>query len=402
VTEVTERSEATRQAQRALAGPTFGTPRARLGFIWVWAGVWLVYMVEPLHEAWHRPQTWERLLGLAAVIGFCGLYGLGFAMMRRSIRRTGQRQDTRTTAPLLVAIVTLSALLGLAIGEDALGTLVYVAVIAVFGMPGRFAWPVVLLCVAATVGLPRLIDGWKPNDDLAVSVFVAGLAVTGVVQIMQRNAQLAAAHAEIARLAVADERNRFARDLHDLLGHSLTVVSVKTELAARMVRLAPERAEAELADVQRLAREALADVRAAVAGYRGLSLDAELAAARTALDAAGIEADLPHAGSAVPPERQELFAWAIREAVTNVVRHSQAKHCRIELTPTSLTVVDDGRGPTAGAADGHGLAGLRERVDTAGGTLSVASAPDGGFVLRVVVPEGRVARRPLPEAEATR
>jgi two-component system, NarL family, sensor histidine kinase DesK len=375
-----------------VAGP-IGTPRARLRFIWVWAGVWLVYMVQPLDEAWHRPHTWERLLGLAAVIGFCVAYGYGFAVMRRNIHRSGRRLDLARGALLVAGMVALAILLGVAIGQDALGTLVYVAVVVIFGLPGRYAWPVVLLCVATAVVLPRLIDGWVPNDDLALSVFVAGLAVWGVVQIIQRNAQLAAAHAEIARLAVADERNRFARDLHDLLGHSLTVVSVKTELAARMVRLAPERAEAELADVQRLAREALADVRAAVAGYRGLSLDAELAAARTALDAAGIEADLPPDGSAVPPARQELFAWAIREAVTNVVRHSQAKRCRIELTATSLAVVDDGRGPAAADADsgdvtaGHGLAGLRERVDAVGGTLSVASGPDGGFALRVQVPE---------------
>ena len=142
--------------------------------------------------------------------------------------------------------------------------------------------------------------------------------------------------------------------------------------------------------MQRLAREALADVRAAVSGYRGVSLESELAAARTALDAAGIEADVPTNASAVPTERQELFAWAVREAVTNVVRHSQARHCRIEVTPTSLAVVDDGRGPSRkaeDAPDGHGLAGLRERVDAAGGTLTVARAPGGGFALRVAVPE---------------
>ena len=372
-----------------MAGINPATPRNRLRYIWIWAGVWLLYMVQPLDEAWHRPQTWERVLGLAAVVGFCAVYGYGFTVMRRHMRRTGDRH-LASGAVLVALMATLALVLGIAIGQDAMGTLVYVSVIALFGLPSRFAWPVVLLCVAAAAGLPRLIDGWKPNDDLAMSVFVAGLAVWGVAQIVQRNAQLAAAHAEIARLAVAAERNRFARDLHDLLGHSLTVVSVKTELAARMIRLAPDRAEAELADVQRLAREALADVRAAVSGYRGVSLESELAAARTALDAAGIEADVPTNASAVPTERQELFAWAVREAVTNVVRHSQARHCRIEVTPTSLAVVDDGRGPSRKAEDaphGHGLAGLRERVDAAGGTLTVARAPGGGFALRVAVPE---------------
>jgi two-component system sensor histidine kinase DesK len=391
-----------------VADVTADVPRARPRFIWVWAGVWLVYMVQPLDEAWHRPETWQRVLGMAAVIGFCVVYLFGFTIMRRNMRRTGQRQDLPTGTVLVALMVALAVVLGFAIGEDALGALVYVTVVAIFALPAPFAWPVVVLCVAAILGLPRLIDGWQANTGLAISVFVAGLAVWGVVQVIQRNAQLAAAHAEIARLAVADERNRFARDLHDLLGHSLTVVSVKAELAGRLVRIAPERAEEEMADVQRLAREALTDVRAAVSGYRGASLDAELAAARTALDSAGIEADLPRSGAAVPPQRQELFAWAVREAVTNVVRHSEAKHCRIELTPTSVTVVDDGHGPSSSdhhvrgvggrrpptpsqiepdpITAGHGLAGLRERAHAAGGTLTVARAPDGGFLLSVAVP----------------
>ena len=114
-----------------------------------------------------------------------------------------------------------------------------------------------------------------------------------MVQLIQRNMQLAAARNELTRLALADERNRFARDLHDILGHSLTVVAVKAELAGRLASLDPARAEAEIGDVERIARQALADVRAAAGGYREVTLDGELASARTALAAAGIEADLP-------------------------------------------------------------------------------------------------------------
>src|SRR5262249_29420193 len=158
--------------------------------------------------------------------------------------------------------------------------------------------------------------GWQPNDDLAFQLGVAALAVWGVIRLVERNAQLAAAREEIARLAIVDERNRFARDLHDLLGHSLTVVSVKAELASRLVRRAPERAESGLADIQRLAGEALPDVRSVVGGYRDVSLGAELARAHSALTAAGIEPDLPVHTDVVPATSHELFGWAIREGVT--------------------------------------------------------------------------------------
>jgi two-component system sensor histidine kinase DesK len=114
-------------------------------------------------------------------------------------------------------------------------------------------------------------------------------------------------HQEIARLAVDEERNRFARDMHDIVGHSLTVIAVKAELAGRLVRRDPDRAEAEINDVERLSREALGEVRTAVAGYRDVTLSAELANARTALSAAGIDADLPSAIDDVPTERRELF-----------------------------------------------------------------------------------------------
>src|SRR5262249_37604078 len=156
----------------------------------------------------------------------------------------------------------------------------------------------------------------------------------------------------------------------------------KAELAGRLVSLSPERAEAEIADIERLSRQALADVRAAVSGYRGTSLVVELFSARTALDAAGIEADLPGTVGPGPAGRNELFGWAVREAVTNVIRHSGAKRCRIRIYADEVEVSDDGVGPTAGTG-GHGLAGLRERAEAAGGTLTVGRAAKGGFSLRV-------------------
>jgi two-component system sensor histidine kinase DesK len=363
-----------------------GQPGRRPGprFFWVWAAVWLFYMAGPIGDAWQRPHVWERVAGLAAAIGFCVLYVLSFMAARRNLRATGRRPAVSRALARLGTLVALATVLTLVVGESGLTTLVYIAVTAVFALPPAGAWATVLAAAASALLLPRAVPGWDGGIDLTFAIMVASLAVWGVTRVVKGNAQLAEAREEITRLAIAAERNRFARDLHDLLGHSLTVVSVKSELAGRLVQLAPQRAEAELADIQRLVREALVDVRAAVAGYREMSLATELASARSALDAAGIEADVPVTGEAVDPDRQELFAWVVREGVTNVVRHSDAKHCWVRLDRSAAEVSDDGRGPSGGTAGaGHGLDGLRERVEAAGCTLSVGRRDGGGFLLRV-------------------
>jgi len=208
----------------------------------------------------------------------------------------------------------------------------------------------------------------------------------GVSQLMLRNLDLVRAREENARLAVVDERNRFARDLHDILGHSLTVITVKAELANRLLDVDPERARRELGDLERLSRDALVDVRRAVEGYRDLTLPGELARAREALRAADIEADLPNSTDEVPTELRELFAWTVREGVTNVIRHSRASRCSIRLTADHVEVCDDGSGPHSDAAPGHGLDGLRERAASLGAVLVARTLEPRGFALQVSVP----------------
>ncbi|GIJ73284.1 histidine kinase [Virgisporangium ochraceum] len=361
------------------------TAVTRFRFIWLWVAVWLVYMIYPIEAAWQHPEPWRRVVGIAAAVLYSAVYLAGFLRLRRSLRGTARRLARPGTVALLGSMAALVVVLAVAVGQPALTALVYLSAMAVFALPTRAAWALVAVLATAALVLPRTVPGWTRNDDLAFQVGIAALAVWGVVQLVRRNTELAAAREEITRLAVADERNRFARDLHDLLGHSLTVVSVKAELAGRLVRLAPDRAETELADIQRLAREALTDVRAAVGGYREVSLDVELARARSALVAAGIEADLPDDTAAVPDERQELFGWVVREGVTNVVRHSGAGRCRVRVGAASVVVEDDGRGPGP-SARGSGLSGLRERVTAAGGTLAVGRADSGGLALEVTLP----------------
>jgi two-component system sensor histidine kinase DesK len=157
----------------------------------------------------------------------------------------------------------------------------------------------------------------------------------------------------VKRLAAEQERLRIARDLHDLLGHALTSVIVKSDLATRLALKEPERAKAEMAEVAALARQGLADVRSTVAGYREVTLVTELATARSVLRSAGISADLPGAVESVPLELRETFVWVLREAITNVVRHSRAQHVSVRLEPRALEVVDDGIGP-GGVGDRYG------------------------------------------------
>lgn len=352
-------------------------------FFWLWSGIWLVYLIEPLAQTWQDDDGAVRVLGVVVVGLFAAVFVAFFARLRRA-RLAGEPVPEPIGWAAVGALALLTVAITPAIGESALGMLTFVAVTALFSLPRRPALTIAGLLIAVPVAVPLAVPGWKIRYDLSFSIFLGCLVVWGVIQMLQRNAELAAAHEEIARLAVVDERNRFARDLHDLLGHSLTVVAVKAELAGRLVRLAPERAENEIGDVERLARQALRDVRAAVAGYVEVALAAELAGARAALDAAGIEADLPDDVDAVPAARRELFGWVVREGVTNVVRHSGAKRCRIRVTPSEIEVSDDGGG--AGASSGRGLAGLGERVAAAGGSLAVSSVRGQGFTLRVRVP----------------
>ncbi len=227
------------------------------------------------------------------------------------------------------------------------------------------------LVVAAVVGW----DTASSTGILFAPIVAVSIGASMVFFGRQREAedQLGVAQDELTRLAVVEERARFSRDLHDVLGHSLTVVTMKSELAARLIDVDPARAKTEMQDVERLSREALQGLRQAVSGYRQADLDAELVSARSALDAAGVVAELPTTGDAAAGDVRSLFAWVLREGVTNVVRHAAASRARVTLTRTTLTIEDDGTGAVdapapAGPRDvgGNGLRGLHERADAVG------------------------------------
>lgn len=349
------------------------------------AGIWLVYLGYPIAAAWQLDGV-ARVFGLGVVVAFAVVF-LGAFVRLRHIRRDGShwpRPPRRVVFGIVAALVALLVAAMFPLHENAFGFAVYIVALAGFMLPTREAFTIVVALMAFVLVVP-LVVGWERNEFVAFQLAVAGFAAWGVSNIIIRNQQLAAAHERIAVLAVADERARLGRDVHDILGHSLTVITVKTELAQRLIDVDIDRAKGELADVERLAREALAGVRDTVGGLREVSLDGELANARTALVAAGIVADLPDHVDGLPKTRSQIFGWVLREGITNVVRHSGASRCEVRVTPTAIEITDDGRG-FDGGSDGSGLAGLRERVGAAGGTLRLVS-PERGFRLVATFPE---------------
>jgi two-component system sensor histidine kinase DesK len=235
----------------------------------------------------------------------------------------------------------------------------------------------------AQAGERRLTDQVTQGAGVAATVAAVFAVVLGVVV-----GRLRRQRTELARLAISEERLRFARDLHDLLGRGLSLIAIKSELAVRLVT-GNAAATKEMADVERVARQALRDVRQAVDGYRQPRLATELAGARRALAAAGIECHVDQAGGDLPDGIDALFAWTIREGVTNVIRHSGAGRCEIRVSRTErdaqVEVTDDGAPAGSGAA-GYGLVGLKERAAARGGVAEAGPLPVTGFRLHIAVP----------------
>jgi two-component system sensor histidine kinase DesK len=253
----------------------------------------------------------------------------------------------------------------------------------------RLSAPVVVVASVLAVVLAELVppDGGTSLVEVGVVAAIVMLVLPFGELVALRQWRIAVeldqARRAAAELGATRERLRFAEDLHDILGHALEVVSLKAELATRLGAADPERAQAEMAEVQRLARGALRDVRALARGQRPLRLDAELTGARTLLTSAGIECSVD--GLATDGEHSELLGRVLREAVTNLLRHADTRHCRITVRPAALTVVNDGAG-AATEGEGTGLASLSRRVTEAGGTFRAGPGETPGtFVVEAVL-----------------
>ncbi|MCK2218764.1 histidine kinase [Actinomadura sp. ATCC 31491] len=303
---------------------------------------------------------------------------------------------------VFVVSAVVSVLRGAALGAALAGTVAgSVGALLAYGVPFSQVW-------------------W-----VAAVILAEAMAASAMLRMGGLLARLDAARAEVAQLAVDNERLRFARDLHDTLGHTLTSITISSQLAARLAHADPDRAARQMTDVERAARRALDEVRHAVAGYRAPALSGELRRAADSLALAGIRLEVSPAGGPIPAAAETLLAWTVREAATNVVRHSGAGRCWIDLAVDGDAAVvevrddgtgppggpgagggtggdggggpgrgagggnggDGGGGPGCGAGGGNGLAGLAERLGAAGGRLETGPGPGGsGHLLRARVP----------------
>ncbi|MGI8331221.1 sensor histidine kinase [Actinomadura scrupuli] len=296
----------------------------------------------------------------------------------------------RHWAGALVAQTVLSFLPMLWYGEAWLGAPGFLAGSLLLAFPLRAAGPLVAAVMAA-VGAAAVAQslGVAEIVNFVVSVPVTGLVVYGLVRVAQLIKELRAAREELARLAVVQERLRAARDLHDLLGHSLAAILLTCELARRLIGTDPSRAGEQLAGVAEMTERARADLRAASGADPELTLEAEAASARSVLAAAGIEAHVELAHEPLPPPVATVFGAVLREAVTNVLRHSAARHCRVETRSEAgsvrLSVRNDGVTRTVSRRAGSGLGNLTIRLAAVGGSLTARAGDDGWFRLEAEV-----------------
>ncbi len=348
------------------------------------AFVWLAFILFPAINAFGRHGTaHNHTLTVAAAAAFVVIYVALVLLWRQCAADIALRS-------LFVGLVAIACALTLSDGGSWGFLFTYCAVSAGL-ISSRVGFAGVVAC-SVLAGVTSAVGGANGGQVVGWVASSAGIGLLILVMrdLRVRNEQLTAARAELARMAVAQERERFARDLHDLLGHSLSVITLKAELAGRMLADRPLDAAREVAELEQVARTALSEVREAVSGYRQPTLEGELAGARMALAAAGIEADVQEARVPLDPAVEAVLAWTIREGATNVIRHSGARHCTLRvntsLTDAGVEVVDDGVGEEGSRNGGHGIAGLAERAQLVRGTIEAGALAGGGYRLAVTVP----------------
>ncbi|MGV9562989.1 ATP-binding protein [Streptomyces sp. NPDC003480] len=330
------------------------------------------------------PNPWIGGIGLFT---FNSLYI--HVAFRAFTKETREARSTRVALGLM-AVVTC----GLAIGYGGTWLLFFPLLGLATGavLRGHLrAYGTAVAVLAGVVG--GVHDGWN-GMNIAYATWISTMVTAAILSLSEAVRDLRAAREELARRAVEEERLRFSRDLHDLLGHTLSVIVVKSEAARRLAPRDLDAALVQVTDIESVGRQALTEIREAVTGYREGSLAGELDRARSALAAAGIEPRVRRSGAPLAPQAEALLGWVVREAVTNAVRHSGAAHCGITIEGTAervrLTVDDDGAGtslrPAPEGVGGTGLQGLTERLAAAGGSLRAGPSPRGGFTVTAELP----------------
>lgn len=386
-------------------------------FLWLLWLVWLYFLISPLVELFQLHLPMPRLLfSLAGIMVFVGTYlwGTWDTVQHHLLATSSTTREMNVLAwlPLLLLSV-LSCGLTLLLGPTWNGLFIFTCAY----VSSRFPFipvartTVVLLCLSVAVGL-LVGERWRDLVGLILLMIVVSFTVIMQTQWIKTRQQLEAAREEIAHLATLEERLRIARDLHDLLGHNLSLITLKSELAGHLLEANAERSTLapEIRDIEQVARTTLQEVREVVAGYRTPSLLKELREAEATLASAHITYRFDGHMSIVerlPARIAVVLAWAVREGTTNVIRHSQARWCHIHIQrkhqEIHLEILNSGPGRSETNAshtafiieNRSGLHGLSERVAAVGGTWEAKPCPDGGFRLTVAIP------MPLEKAEET-
>jgi two-component system sensor histidine kinase DesK len=359
---------------RTMESPDIGTQR-NSGYIWLAYSAF--FIIDPIMSRSRR--LWIE----------CGVIYAIFLIIYVSYMKA---RTIRQRHLLLVALYVLG-MISLPINTGGSTFFVYSAAF----LPFVIASVPIIITIFVAQALGILAEGLLLHINLItllLTIFlmlVVGASNTFIARQKRADAKLRMAHEEIEQLAAVAERERIARDLHDVLGHTLSVIVLKAELAGRLIERDPQRAAQEIADVERTARTALSEVRAAIGGYRSQGLPAEMELARNTLQAAGVtlecETPLPH----LHATEETVLCLAVREAVTNIVRHAMATHCRIGFNTSvdgyhSLLISDDGAHPKLlEVHEGNGLRGMRERIQSLGGRLSITT--DSGVTLLIELPQ---------------
>ena len=340
----------------------------------VWdATVWVLFLALPIIQlllgsfAW-----WQRLLGLTGVLGFIAGYVWAFSTPDNRASSVGVPPTGLSTRILLreLAVQTFFAVLTLpALGWWTVCFFPFFCSLILFSTTLRRGIPTVVMATGLLVAASLL---WNTHPDSHWQVL--GISLTEVPIIIARIAvelqeRRTAAERE---LALVSQREALGRDVHDILGHSLTVLTLKAEVARRLIEHDPAAASRELDEVITLARRALTDVRSTVTRLRSPDLASQVEATRTALSAAQIDMEMLGSAQDIPERQRAVLAWALREATTNIVRHARATSVTVHLAPGMLRVSDDGIG-LAGDKSGNGLEGLRSRIEQEGGSLTMTS-----------------------------
>jgi len=362
----------------------------------LWCAVWLVFLGYPIGDilSRHHPTTW--------VISAWAALGIFVAVYLRTMWvafSANPADDEPTPAAWLTALIGFTLAMVVLFGVPWGGIIIYLGV--AIGSTLRPRSVVVTLAALATFTTAWGLAAGAGLSNIAFEAFLTtalGVTMLAFRRLLQLVIDLEQARDEVARLTAAEERLRFSRDLHDVLGHNLSVVALKAQVARRTMASDHEAASAALADVETVARQSLSDVRQLVTGYRQQSLAEELAGAQELLEAAGITSHIARPANLPEGEINHLLAWAVREGTINVIRHSRASRCQITVAGDEasswLEIVDDGTRRQASPDAGSGLRGLSERMERAGGRLEAGCRETGGFRLAVRLPAAGSARPP--------